>query len=246
VKIDLYVNRAELENIDLNKNQIAVIIDVLRASTSIITALANGCKAVIPVAEVADAFKKANKLGREKVLIGGERNEQIVAGFDLSNSPSDYGLKKVKDKTIVFTSTNGAQLFDLARSAGQSIVGGFVNISSVAAFSVDKKNDVAILCAGKSKQFGLEDVVCGGMIIKKIMSRTKEPPLMNDGANAAIMLYERYAGDLLAMLYRSSHGQRLIAIGQANDLSLCAALDTAQVVPICQNGKIILADQKGN
>ena len=241
-KIDLYLSRAELEHVNLNKNQVAVIIDVLRASTSIITALANGCKAVIPVEEVDDAFHVANKIGRQRVLLGGERNEKIIQGFDLSNSPLDYCSEKVKGKIIVFTSTNGAQLFEFSRFAKQSVIGGFVNQSRVASFLSKTDKNVVILCAGKNRHFGLEDAVCGGMIIHEVISMSKKAISLNDGAVAAKVLFEKYANNFLEMLHLSMHGQRLIAIGQEKDLQLCSAVDSVSVLPLCQNGKITLAD----
>ena len=224
----------------LNKDQIAVVIDVLRASTTIITAFANGCDRVIPMAEVKQAFKTAKKLINKGVLLGGERNEKIIPGFHLSNSPLEYTSAKVKNKTIVFTSTNGAQLFDFSQAAAQTVVCGFVNITSVCDYLLRANQNIAILCAGKNEQFGLEDVVCGGMLIKKILQKLNSPSPLNDGAVAAQILYQQFAGGILKMLHLSSHGKRLLQIGQDDDLKMCSAINSIDLVPIYKDGDIQL------
>ena len=240
VKIDLYLNRSEFENVQLGEDQVAVVIDVLRASTTIITALDNGCEAVVPIAEVNEAFEMSEKLSNRNVLLGGERNGISIPGFDLSNSPLEYTSGRVSEKTIIFTSTNGSQLFDFSRQAALTIVCGFVNVSSVCDYLLRVNKNIVILCAGRNKQFGLEDAVCGGMLIKEILYKIGESSLLNDGAVAAQILYEKFADNILEMLYRSSHGKRLLEIGQEEDLKICASINSINIVPKYQAGKIIV------
>ena len=240
MKVDLYLNRSELQNVQLQKDQIAVVIDVLRASTTIITALKNGCLEIVPVAEVSEAFNVRNKSLSQAILLGGERNEMIVPGFDMSNSPAEYTSDRVKGQTIIFTSTNGAQLFNFSRIAEHAVVCGFVNILTVCSYLTKVKKDIAILCAGKNGQFGLEDAVCGGMLVKELNKPNSF--VLNDGAVAAEILYEHFADNILSMLYLSSHGKRLIEIGQENDLNTCASLNSINVVPVYRDGKIFIRD----
>jgi len=240
VKVDLYLNRSELQNVQLKKNQIAVVIDVLRASTTIITALKNGCVEIVPVAKVNEAFKLRNKSISQAILLCGERNEIIVPGFDMSNSPAEYSSDRVKGLKIIFTSTNGAQLFDFSRHADQAVVCGFVNIKNVCSYLTKVKKDIAILCAGKNGQFGLEDAVCGGMLVKELNKRNSFE--VNDNAVAAEILYGHFADNILSMLYQSSHGKRLIEIKQEDDLKSCASINSIDVVPIYRDGKIFIRD----
>ncbi len=239
MKIDLYVNRTELETVELTNRQTAIVIDVLRASTSIITALYNGCRAVIPVIEVEDAFLLAEQFSREDRLLAGERQEVFIAGFDLSNSPLEFTADRVKDKTIIFTSTNGARLFRVSAAARQTVVCGFVNVSRVVDFVRKSSAEVAILCAGKHGQFGLEDVVCGGMVIAKLMVAEENNNELNDGALAAYRVYQHFAENLLGMLRQCSHGRRLVQIGQDCDLIQAASVDLLPILPVVKDGQIV-------
>jgi len=238
MNIDLFLSSTEIQKEKLN-DRIAVIIDVLRASTSIITALANGCKSVIPVSEVEQARKMASKFSDQSVLLGGERNEMIIPGFDLSNSPLEYKVEIVKNKWIIFTSTNGARLFEYSQFANKTVIGGFVNVTVLSQFIINNRKDIAILCAGKNNQFGLEDAVCGGMLVDKIINKITDSLILNDSAMAAHILYQNYQQNLIDMLYRTSHGRRLIEIGQEKDFAKCAAVDSIEIIPVLNGEELI-------
>ncbi len=237
--INLYLSSAEINSEDV-RDRIAVVIDVLRASTSIITALHHGARSVVPVAKVETARNLAAKLRDRSVLLCGERNEMIVDGFDLSNSPIEYTNDRIRDKTIVFTSTNGAQLFDFARHAAQVLVGAFVNVRALSEHLDRFETDVTLLCAGKTGRIGLEDVVCGGMIVDHLVKRATNPVELNDGAIAARILYLHYAANITEMLYQASHGKRLIEIGQEHDLKICGSVDAVEVIPVLSDNELIL------
>lgn len=238
MKIDLFLSRREIQP-DVIEGRLAIIIDVLRASTSIITALANGCKGVIPVSEIEDAKKLAAKFLAESVLMGGERNEMPIPGFDLSNSPLEYTANRVAGKKIIFTSSNGSQLFHYSRQAQNTLVAGFVNVSILSRFVVQNGVDIVILCAGKNGQFGMEDAVCGGMLIDKITNITTNSLTLNDGAIAARVLYQFYAGDITGMLSQTSHGKRLVAIGHQEDLTICGQIDSIELIPILRQNELV-------
>lgn len=238
MKIDLFLSRFDIQQ-EKVKGRIAIIIDVLRASTSIITALASGSQGVIPLSEVEEARKLAQKFSSQSVLLGGERNEMPIPGFNLSNSPFDYTVDRVENKRIIFTSTNGARLFDHARQAEVCVVGAFVNVTSLCNYILKTGLDIAILCAGKKGSFGLEDVVCGGLIVDKISAASPDTLHLNDGAVASQILYNFYADNIYDMLVQSSHGKRLIEIGQEKDLKRCASIDSIQAIPFLKGDELI-------
>jgi len=238
LKIDLFLSRAEIQQ-NLLKDRLVVIIDVLRASTSMITALANGCRGIIPVSETNQAKKLAQNFPPESILLCGERNEVLIPGFDLSNSPLEYTVDKVNGKKIIFTSSNGSKLFDYVQSAQKTIVAGFVNISTVSKFIIESKLDAAILCAGKNGQFGLEDVVCGGMIVDKMVDLKTDISNLNDGAIAALAMYRSFAENITGMMYQASHGKRLIEIGQEVDLITCGKIDSIEMIPILNGNELV-------
>lgn len=244
MKIDVLLSRSEIQAEGLT-DRLALIIDVWRASSSMITALANGCRSIIPVAEVVMARQLLQRYPPGSTLLAGERNELPIPGFDLSNSPLEYRTDQVKGKRIIFTSSNGAQLFDVARTARSIVVAGFLNSSRISEYILEAQLDVAMLCAGKNAQFGLEDAVCAGMIIRKIQQNSvdQEQLELNDGARAALILYEYYANDLSQMIHHASHGRRLMELGQRNDLLAAIAVDAIPIVPEMKNGELILSDE---
>lgn len=243
MKIDVLLNRSEIQAEQVT-DRVAIIIDVWRASTSMITALANGCRAVVPVAEVVAARKLAQQFPSGSVLLAGERNELPIPGFDLSNSPLEYQVDRVREKRIIFTSSNGAQLFDAARLARQIIVAGFLNASRISEYILQAQLDVALLCAGKNAQFGLEDAVCAGLIIRKIQQRARDQQFdLNDGARAALILYDFYSRDLAQMVHQAAHGRRLMELGQRDDLMAAIAVDAIPILPVMKNGELVISDE---
>ncbi len=242
MKIDLFLSPSEIQP-DKIKDRLAIIIDVLRASTSMIMALSNGCEGIISVSDIDQAKRVAQKFPPETVLLGGERNEMLIPGFDLSNSPLEYSSDRVKDKRIIFTSSNGSRLFNYVQKAQKTVVAGFVNMTVVSKFIVENKLDVAFLCAGKNGQFGLEDAVCGGMIINKLKNNKL---ILNDGAVAAQILYQFYANDIVNMLYQASHGIRLVEIGHEEDLVICGQIDSLETIPILHKNEIVSLNKSKN
>jgi len=238
MKINLFVNRAELQGATFSSEEIVVVIDVLRASTTIIQAFKNGCKSITPVAQVEHARRLACEWRGSEVLLCGERNEMLIPGFDLSNSPQEFTSEVVCGKDIIFTSTNGAQLFGISANAHHAVVSSFINVGAVADYLCNHNMAVNILCAGKHGRFGLEDVVCGGMLVAIIQQVKKSEQKLNDGALAAYILYRQFQNDINAMLHQSSHGRRLVEIGRQDDLVFCAAINNIPIIPIFKNGKI--------
>lgn len=243
MKITLYCSPIEVPE-EIFRGKTTVVIDVLRASTAIITAIDNGCREIIPTDTVDAAMEIAQRLGRNEVSLCGERSSKKVKGFNLGNSPSEYSRNTIGGKTLVYTSTNGSGAIIRSRNSDLSLIGAFVNISAVARSTVQGEDDIIILCSGEDGTFSLEDTVCGGMLITKILDirGSSEQIDFNDAALAAQVLYRTYAHDILGMLKITNHGRHLTEIGFGNDLDFCAIIDTTTVIPILIEGRVVKGD----
>lgn len=238
MNISAYTTPAEIMDDDI-RNCIVVVIDVLRSSATITTALANGAREVIPVSTPAEAGELAVRLDKAGSLMGGEREGRQIEGFDLGNSPAEYTEELVAGKTVFFSSTNGTPAILRVKNANRVIIGGFNNLSTVLEYLLHQRKDTMIVCAGRSGQFSLEDFVCAGSMIVGLMGHvTAAEHTYNDAAIAAAELYRRNMNLLIDVMRRSEHGKRLIAIGYAKDLNYCTQLDSHNVLPLYVEGKI--------
>lgn len=213
------------------RDKTVIVIDVLRASTSIATALYNGAKEIIPVTTVERAVRISGNLFGDYVLRGGERNGKMIEGFNLGNSPFDYSEEKVKGKAIIFSSTNGSLAIEKARFARNMAIGGFVNMSLVVRFVKELNQDFIILCAGNNGKFSLEDSVCAGMVVRTLAEDGNAGLVLSDSAIAATMLFKGYHRSIVKMVKNSEHGRYLTGIGFGSDLPVCAGIDTVPVLP---------------
>jgi len=238
MKVELFVIPQEITE-DKLKDRTVVVIDVLRASTTICRALESGAKEIIPMDSPASAIELAASLSSDNVLLCGEREGVIIEGFDLGNSPLEYTPERVGGRTLVFSSTNGSRTIVRSRSARDTVVGGFVNNQAVLDYLSGSLDDLVILCAGKWLQFAMEDSVCGGLLIDKLLQRQERIEL-NDGASTARILYRHFKDSILDMVKSSAHGKYLESIGMGKDLPICANLNSLPVLPRFLDGKICL------
>lgn len=215
-----------------------VVIDVLRAGTSIATAIANGCREIIPADSIGTATSLATDIGRKSILLCGEREGRRIDGFDLGNSPAEYTRDVVRDKNLVFVTTNGSVALVKSRFASLTVVCAFVNVSAVLDYLVHGQGDIHILCSGSQGLFALEDVVCGGMLVAGLRSRLESPLELNDSAVAAELLLKHYARQIETLLRDCDHGRYLTEIGFAGDVQFCSEVDALRVVPVMRNGRI--------
>ena len=212
-----------------------VVIDVLRATTTIIHALAAGAKEVVPLLEVEEARQLAAKLPGQAVL-GGERGGQRIEGFDLGNSPLEYTPAAVGGKTLVFTTTNGTRAMLRCKQAHRILIVAFVNFSAVCR-ELAEEQQIDIVCAGTDGHVTREDTLLAGAIVEDCRSSRKESFVCNDQAEIAADAWRTAVGSLsgrdpLAAALRESRGGRnLIEIGQENDIDLAAQIDRFDVVP---------------
>ncbi len=219
------------------KDAVFGVIDVLRATSTIVTAFMNGCQSIIPVARTEEAFDLARG-PMAGALIGGEREGRAVEGFDLGNSPREYAPLRVQGQTIVLTTTNGTRTFRDLPEAATGIVASFLNLSAVARYCLRNQRDVVFVLSGRDRGFSLEDAVCAGGLVRTIWKRAGDRTELTDTARACCILYEHSRGNLVEMLRTTVHGRYLIEIGFEDDLEYCAQVDVTPIVPIYQNGTI--------
>jgi 2-phosphosulfolactate phosphatase len=230
MRVELHFTPHQIDELALRERSV-VVIDVLRASTTIVTALHHGAKEIIPVTTVERAVKISGNLFGDHVLRGGERNGKMIEGFNLGNSPFEYSEEKVRGKAIIFSSTNGSLAIEKARFARNVAIGGFINVSRVVQFMTEVQQDFIILCAGNEGMFSLEDSVCAGMLVQRLSDEAPPDLSLSDAARAAMMLYKGYSRSLLKMVKNSEHGKYLASIGFEDDLPVCAAVDSVSLLP---------------
>ena len=238
MKIDVAFTPYELEKKDLQGKSV-VVIDALRATSTMIVAFENGCAGFIPVSTVDEAKQLAAFKKDPHLLLGGERRAMPIEGFHLGNSPRDYRPEKVRGKVVVMTTTNGTRALLAARKGEEVFIGSFLNISALTRRLEEVSRDVIIACAGEKDLFCLEDTVCGGGIIDGL-EKGGVPILTDDAAMAAKVLYEYYENDIYGMLSGCAWGQYLESVGLGKDVRICAQVDSSRLVPVYREGKICL------
>lgn len=230
MNIDLAVTWEEARHADL-AGRVAAVIDVLRATSTIVAAFDAGAREVIPVKTVKAGHDLAAKLGRERVVLGGERGGVRIRGYDLGNSPLEYTAEAVSRKAVVLTTTNGTQALTTAMLAEAVLAAALTNVGAVAAWLHARGQDLTVICAGTEGRLSLDDLHCGGMLISRLLEPGHVRNL-SDGARAAMDWFVSNAGNLAYVLTSCSHGQRLAALGFAEDLTYCAQVDSSRNVPI--------------
>jgi len=239
MNINVIISPCGLEELYFT-NKTVVVIDVLRASNTIINALQNGAKEIIPVAAVEFAVKVSGGMFGGQTLLGGERNTKKIEGFALGNSPLEYTDSVVEGKTIVFYTTNGTPAIVKAKFSEYLIICSFANISAVAKILIKKKKDFEILCAGRNNTLSLEDIICTGYLIDEITNGKKNIPL-TDSAKASLTLYKTIGKNIKKFLSETDHGKLLINNGFDEDVVFCSQVNSSEVVPVFSNNSLKLS-----
>lgn len=219
-------------------NSVVVIIDVLRATSTITTALYNGAKSVIPVDSVARCIEIGKQI---QGITAGERDGRIAEGLEYGNSPFEYPRDFVEGKTLVLTTTNGTRLLHMAleKGAKEIITGSFPNLTAVCNHLIEMKQNVILGCAAWKDRVNMEDTLFAGAVISKI----KQHFIVNcDSSHMAETMYEKGKKDLFSFLQKNdaSHYHRLMGFGLENDIRYCLTADAANVLPIYKEGKLIV------
>jgi 2-phosphosulfolactate phosphatase len=207
-----------------------LVIDVLRASTTIITALSNGCAAIVPVADPQEARRRAADARNGSVLVAGERQGEPIPGFDLGNSPVEFQSPHVRGKTVYFTTSNGTRALLASRAAHAIGIAALVNVTAAASWAAGAARDVTIVCAGSHGRHSLEDWTCGGLAVERILAAVPAA-VLTEAARDALDTGRRYVGDVSRLKRDAPWARRLIAAGRAADVDVCLRLDTTKLVP---------------
>lgn len=217
------------------EGKVVVVIDVLRATSTMTVALDQGANKVIPVESIEECLSYKNKPDH---ILAGERGGQKVQGFSYGNSPFEFMDGVVKGKTLVLTTTNGTRAIEMSKSAYHVIAAGFLNFSAVANWIINESRDTLLLCSGWRDKFNLEDTVFAGAMINYL----KEHFLVDsDSAFAAEKLYLNSRKNMLHFMKQSSHYKRLAKFGVVNDIKYCLRPDLSSVVPILKNNALVRA-----
>ena len=226
----------------------AVIIDILRASSTITTALQNGARCVIPCGSPDEAKQIRQAAPDHSTLLGGERGGVLIEGFDCGNSPAEYLSSRVSGKTIAFTTTNGTKALLKSAAAETIFIGAFVNRQALVERLRADQNAVHLVCAGTDGEITGEDVLFAGAVVDSLLASQSDRWELNDSARIAQSFWRHNVGvenaDSLSLRIESAMrqtrgGRNLIGLGYDSDIKLCSALDSIGVVPVLRENSLI-------
>lgn len=224
------------------RDRTVVVIDVLRACSTIVTALDRGARAVLPVTDMAEAGKIASNLDPDVYRLGGERDGEKIDGYHLGNSPLEYTQEVVEDRDIILNTTNGTRALKQATAAEHLVAGCFLNADRVVDFVREVDDQVTIVCAGRQNRLALEDTLCAGLLLARLWDR-EEPDVVTDSAHTAFTLYETDRNDLAAALRGANHAERLTEQGFEDDLDYCFRTDVSSVLPYYTENRLLRYDE---
>lgn len=231
--IDVCVSPDLMHLYDVNDTAV-VVVDILRATSCMTTALACGIAGIRPFAALEDALAMKQK----GYFTAGERNGEKVNGFDLGNSPFEYMSERLKGKKVAFTTTNGTQAIAKSIGASEIIIGSFLNLDAVVNHLKKGSHNILIVCAGWKGKMNLEDTIFAGAIVE-FVSDIANP--ICDAPLAAHYLYKQAKGDMVGFLKNSSHVKRLNRLDIHKDIEFCLTPNQYQVVPVLRNDEFVIA-----
>ncbi|EDM37338.1 hypothetical protein PBAL39_09351 [Pedobacter sp. BAL39] len=215
------------------EDSIVVVIDILRATSSMVYGIDNGATAIIPVAQVEDCLAYA----KDGFLLAAERNGEVVEGYNFGNSPFSYTAEKVSGKTVVLTTTNGTKALHMARAtAKQVVIGAFLNLSALCEWLKVQDSNILLLCAGWKDNFNLEDTLFAGAVVNEL---SKDFVLSDDAGVAAEDLYLMAKDNLRAYINKSSHSHRLAKLNIEEDVKFCLQFDICKAIPVLKGDALV-------
>lgn len=217
-----------------HEGSIVVILDILRASSAICTAFENGAYSLIPVSEVSEAREFKNK----GYLVAAERDGYVLDFADFGNSPFNFTREKVEGKTIVYSTTNGTGIINLASSAGKIVIGSFLNITALTEWLISEQKDIVLFCAGWKNRFDLEDTICAGAIAERLMNSDLFSTIC-DSTLAALDLWTMAKEDLPGYIDKVAQRTRLRDKGLDDCIEFCLTLDFTKKIPVIKNGVLV-------
>ncbi|MBU5453941.1 2-phosphosulfolactate phosphatase [Caproiciproducens sp. MSJ-32] len=229
MNIDVIIS-ANYINEEYLKDKIVIIIDMLRATSVITTAINNGAKEIIPILTVEEAYKKKEELKAIGIeaLLGGERNAIKIEGFDFTNSPLEYTKERVNEKTIILTTTNGTRAINLSKNAKKIFIASMLNAKAVVAELKKEKEDIVFINAGTNGEFSMDDYICSGYMISLL---SKECSCnLSDISKMAKLIYENN-NNIIDFIKEAKHYNILKSLNLEKDLYYCVKKDIIKIVP---------------
>lgn len=216
---------------------VVVVIDVLRATSTILAALENGAARVLPVESIETATRLVSLSDRGDKLLAGEQKGLPIEGFDLFNSPSELDRETIGGKTMILATSNGTPAIAASASkAGRLLICSIINVDAVAE-EISGQGDIVIICSGNHGKLAGEDLLCAGMLISAITPPV-DPVLLDDSASTAVLLSERYGEDIEGYLRTTDRGRQLIGLGYEKDIEYCSRRGSVSKVPELLQGLI--------
>ncbi len=216
-----------------------VVIDILRATSSICVAFAHGASRIMPVASPAESMS-FRELG---FICAAERDGRVVEGFELGNSPFSYMRDEIHGASIALTTTNGTHAIHLSKDAAVVIIGSFLNLDAVCHFLKQENRDVLLLCSGWKNNFNLEDTLYAGALCEALKGDFE---IADDAGIAAMDLYEKAGHDLNAYIQKSSHAHRFASLGITEDIAFCMQKNIYTVVPVLKGEFLVVPEASPN
>lgn len=236
MKIDIIISADDIIESKL-ENKIAVVIDMFRATSVIVTALNNGCEEVIPFLTIEETLESSEELNREEYILGGERRAVKIDGFDLSNSPLEYTKEVVENKKVLITTTNGTRTLTKSNSAKRIIIAAMINAKAVSDKLLEINEDVVIINAGTNGNFSMDDYICSGYIINEMLKVDNNIEL-TDISKTANMIYENNR-DIISYVKEATHYSVMKSLELDNDIEYCMKKSIVNNVPEYKDGKIV-------
>ncbi|MFC2090071.1 2-phosphosulfolactate phosphatase [Bacteroidota bacterium] len=218
-----------------NTEAIVVVVDILRASSAIVTAFMNGVERIIPVG----TLEQAKALKEKGYMVAAERDGIVRDFADFGNSPYNFTPERVRGKDIVYSTTNGTHAIDLASSGKEVLIGAYLNISALSNYIVEQGRDLLVLCAGWKNKFNLEDSIFAGALSQMVLESDKYTTIC-DAANGAIDLYKLAKNDLMDYIEKVAQRHRLKANGLDDVIGYCHEFDRTDIIPAYANGMVTM------
>ena len=225
----------QLFDLFARKGSIVVVVDIFRATSAMVTAFHHGARSFIPVSTI----KEARDYKEKGYLAGGERNGEIVKGFEFGNSPFSYMNDNIQGKDIALTTTNGTRAINIAKNGSDTVlVGSFLNLQALADHLQEQGRDVVIFCAGWKDRFNMEDSLYAGALTNLLLTSGKFFSDC-DSANASSLVYRTGRKNLMSFLKSCSHRKRLAHLNLEKDVEYCLQRDITDVIPVLRDGKLV-------